>query len=239
MEQIRARVDAIVKDPKTAAALKPYYPYGCKRPTFHDEFLPTFNLPHVHLVDTAPTRRAADQRERRRARRRGISARRADLRDRLPVDGDLDVQHDHGPRRPHAARQVERRKARRPSSACTATASRTCSSCRVRRAAAAASTSPTPSTRTPTTSCGCSRRCANAARRIVDIQKEPEIAYAEHCREADIATAPFRDCLSYYNGEGDAEPGSLAYYGGPDQWHKLKNAAQASMDAYVFETGRG
>jgi len=26
MEQIRARVDSIVKDPKTAAALKPYYP---------------------------------------------------------------------------------------------------------------------------------------------------------------------------------------------------------------------
>src|SRR3978361_764918 len=54
MEQIRARIDAIVKDPKTAAALKPYYPYACKRPTFHDEYLPTFNLPHVHLVDTAP-----------------------------------------------------------------------------------------------------------------------------------------------------------------------------------------
>ena len=43
MEQVRARVDAIVEDPKTAAALKPYYPYGCKRPTFHDEYLPTFN----------------------------------------------------------------------------------------------------------------------------------------------------------------------------------------------------
>ncbi|MEL0093737.1 MAG: NAD(P)/FAD-dependent oxidoreductase, partial [Pseudomonadales bacterium] len=54
MEQIRARVDQIVEDPKTAAALKPYYPYGCKRPTFHDEYLPTFNLPHVTLVDTAP-----------------------------------------------------------------------------------------------------------------------------------------------------------------------------------------
>ena len=26
----------------------------CKRPTFHDEYLPTFNSPHVHLVDTAP-----------------------------------------------------------------------------------------------------------------------------------------------------------------------------------------
>ena len=38
----------------TAEALKPYYPYACKRPTFHDEYLPTFNKPHVHLVDTAP-----------------------------------------------------------------------------------------------------------------------------------------------------------------------------------------
>ncbi len=33
-------VDAIVEDPNTAEALKPYYPYGCKRPTFHDENLP-------------------------------------------------------------------------------------------------------------------------------------------------------------------------------------------------------
>ena len=54
MEQIRARVDAIVVDPVTAQALKPYYPYGCKRPTFHDEYLPTFNKHNVHLVDTAP-----------------------------------------------------------------------------------------------------------------------------------------------------------------------------------------
>ena len=54
MEQIRARVDAIVEDPETAAALKPYYPYGCKRPTFHDEFLPTFNKSNVTLIDTAP-----------------------------------------------------------------------------------------------------------------------------------------------------------------------------------------
>ena len=54
MEQLRARVDAIVEDPVTAETLKPYYPYGCKRPAFHDEYLPSFNLPHVHLVDTAP-----------------------------------------------------------------------------------------------------------------------------------------------------------------------------------------
>ncbi len=52
MEQIRARVDTIVNDPATAAALKPWYRQLCKRPCFHDEYLQTYNLPNVHLVDT-------------------------------------------------------------------------------------------------------------------------------------------------------------------------------------------
>jgi cation diffusion facilitator CzcD-associated flavoprotein CzcO len=29
------------------------FTYGCKRPTFHDEYLPSFNRSNVHLVDTA------------------------------------------------------------------------------------------------------------------------------------------------------------------------------------------
>ena len=52
MNQIRARVDATVKDPKTAEALKPWYRQFCKRPTFSDDYLPTFNHPNVTLVDT-------------------------------------------------------------------------------------------------------------------------------------------------------------------------------------------
>ena len=52
MEQIRGRVDALVNDPVTAAALKPYYRQFCKRPCFHDEYLDTFNRPNVTLVDT-------------------------------------------------------------------------------------------------------------------------------------------------------------------------------------------
>src|SRR5580693_7635114 len=52
MNQVRARVDAIVKDPATAAALKPWYRQFCKRPCFHDEYLQTFNRPNVALVDT-------------------------------------------------------------------------------------------------------------------------------------------------------------------------------------------
>ena len=52
MEQIRARADAIVEDPSTAEALKPYYRQFCKRLCFHDTYLPTFNRPNVTLVDT-------------------------------------------------------------------------------------------------------------------------------------------------------------------------------------------
>jgi cation diffusion facilitator CzcD-associated flavoprotein CzcO len=52
MNQIRARVDAIVKDKATAEALKPWYRLFCKRPTFNDEYLPSFNLQNVKLVDT-------------------------------------------------------------------------------------------------------------------------------------------------------------------------------------------
>ena len=52
MEQIRARVDSLVSDPATAEALKPYYRQFCKRPCFHDDYLPTFDRPNVTLVDT-------------------------------------------------------------------------------------------------------------------------------------------------------------------------------------------
>ena len=52
MNQVRARVDKVVKDPATAEALKPWYRQFCKRPTFNDDYLPTFNRPNVTLVDT-------------------------------------------------------------------------------------------------------------------------------------------------------------------------------------------
>jgi cyclohexanone monooxygenase len=52
MNQVRARVDAIVNDPATATALKPWYRQFCKRPCFHDEYLQTYNRPNVTLVDT-------------------------------------------------------------------------------------------------------------------------------------------------------------------------------------------
>jgi cyclohexanone monooxygenase len=52
MEQVRARARATVDDPATADALQPWYRQFCKRPCFHDEYLPSFNRPNVTLVDT-------------------------------------------------------------------------------------------------------------------------------------------------------------------------------------------
>jgi cyclohexanone monooxygenase len=52
MDQIRARVDDLVRNPTVAEALKPWYRQFCKRPCFHDDYLPTYNRPNVTLVDT-------------------------------------------------------------------------------------------------------------------------------------------------------------------------------------------
>ena len=52
MMRIHRRVDEIVRDPNTADSLKPWYMFMCKRPCFHNEYLPTFNRDNVHLIDT-------------------------------------------------------------------------------------------------------------------------------------------------------------------------------------------
>jgi cyclohexanone monooxygenase len=52
MEEVRARVEAIVADRETAERLKPWYRQLCKRPCFHDEYLQSFNNPSCRLIDT-------------------------------------------------------------------------------------------------------------------------------------------------------------------------------------------
>jgi cyclohexanone monooxygenase len=237
MEQIRARVDAIVKDPKTAAALKPYYPYGCKRPTFHDEFLPSFNLPQVTLVDTAPlgvshinTRGvvhdgveypvdvliyATGFQWMATATFNMITGRNGQtLRDKWQAGGVRTFlgMHSHG--FPNMFIMSGPQGGGGQFNFTLGVEAHTdyvvwmLKSMRERGAA------------------------------IVDVRKDPEEAYAQHCRDADIMSRPLRDCLSYYNGEGNAEPGSLAYYGGPQKWHEWRSNAQGTLDPYVFEPSR-
>jgi cation diffusion facilitator CzcD-associated flavoprotein CzcO len=52
MEFSRSKVDEIIKDPETAEGLKAWYNFFCKRPCFHDEYLPAFNRDNVTLVNT-------------------------------------------------------------------------------------------------------------------------------------------------------------------------------------------
>jgi cyclohexanone monooxygenase len=233
MEQIRARVDAIVKDPKTAAALKPYYPYGCKRPTFHDEYLPTFNLPHVHLVDTAPS-----------------GVRRIDARG-VVHDGvayPLDVLIYATGFQWMATSTFNRIRGRD---------GRTLTEKWQREGTKTflglhSHGFPNLFIVSGPQGGGGSFNFTDAidahadyivwlldtmrarGARVVDVHREPEVEYAEHCRQADLGTAPLRDCLSYYNGEGNAEPGSLAYYGG-NRWHRYRERAQRTLAPYVFD----
>jgi cation diffusion facilitator CzcD-associated flavoprotein CzcO len=56
MNRIRDRVDEVVLDKEVAEKLKGWYRWMCKRPTFHDEYLPTFNRPSVTLVDVSASK---------------------------------------------------------------------------------------------------------------------------------------------------------------------------------------
>ncbi len=234
MEQIRARVDAIVTDPATAAALKPYYPYGCKRPTFHDEYLPAFNLPHVHLVDTAPlgvkeiTPRgvvhdgveypldvliyATGFQWMATATFNMVTGRDGrTLRDKWRQDGVRTFLglHSHG----------------FPNLMIMSGPQGGGGQFNFTRGIEGHTDYVVWMLRT--------MRERGAA--VVDVKRAPEEDYAAHCREVDLRTRPLRDCISYYNGDGNAEPGSLAYYGGPRAWHDRRVAAQGSLDVYQFE----
>ena len=233
MEQIRARVDAIVEDPVTAAALKPYYPYGCKRPTFHDEYLPTFNLPHVHLVDTAP---------------RGVSEinERGVVHDgtEYPVDV-LIYATGFQWMATSTFNMIVGREGRTLRDKWQQEGTKTFLGLHSKGF-------PNLFIVSGPQGGGGSFNFTNAieehgdyvvwmldtlrkaGKDLVDVKAEHEDAYAEHCRAADELTRPLRDCITYYNGHGEAEPGSLAYYGG-GAWHKYRIRAQESLDPYVFE----
>jgi cation diffusion facilitator CzcD-associated flavoprotein CzcO len=232
MEQIRARVDAIVKDPKTAQALKPFYPYGCKRPTFHDEYLPAFNLPHVHLIDTAPL----GVRE---INERGV------VHDGVEYPLDVLVYATGFQWMATSTfNMIKGRDGRTLNEKWRDEGTKTFLGLHSHGF-------PNLFVVTGPQGGGGSfnftdaidthgdyvvwmlRTLRDRGERIVDIRPEAEESYAEHCRQSDLATAPLRDCLSYYNGHGDAEPGSLAYYGG-GRWHKYRIEAQSTLAPYVF-----
>jgi cation diffusion facilitator CzcD-associated flavoprotein CzcO len=232
MEQIRARVDAIVEDPVTAAALKPYYPYGCKRPTFHDEYLPAFNKPQVTLVDTAPY---------------GVQQ----INERGIVHGGQEYPLDvliyatgFEWMATSTFNMIKGRGGRSLQDKWQQAGTRTFLGIHSegfpnlfilsgpQGGGGSFNFIDAIEAHTDYVLWMLETMRGKGADRV-DITAEPEAEYAAHCREADEVTAPLRDCLSYYNGHGDGRPGDLAYYGG-NQWHRIRKAAQESLAPYRF-----
>jgi cation diffusion facilitator CzcD-associated flavoprotein CzcO len=232
MEQIRGRVDAIVKDRKTAASLKPYYPYGCKRPTFHDEYLPTFNLPHVHLVDTAPI--GVTEINERGVVHEGVE---------YPLDV-LIYATGFQWMAISTFNMIVGRNGQTLTEKWQTEGTRTFLGLHshgfpnlfIMTGPQGGGGSFNFTDVIDTHSDYLAWMLSTLRDRgldVVDVKKEPEEEYSAHCRQADLATAPLRDCLSYYNGHGDAEPGSLAYYGGR-RWHNYREHAQETLEPYIF-----
>ena len=232
MEQIRARVDAIVEDPATAEALKPWYPYGCKRPTFHDEYLPAFNLPHVTLVDTAP---------------HGVQ----EINEHGVVhDGkqyELDVLIHATGFEWFAAKTFDMVRGRTGDTLTEKwrkEGTRTFLGLHSRGF-------PNLFVVTGPQGGGGSFNFIEAiedhvshvvwtlttmrdrGEEVIDGSAEAEDEWTEHCRQADVMTAPLRDCVTYYNNYRTAEPGSLAYYGGR-YWQRYRERAQESLEPFEF-----
>ena len=83
MNRIRTRVDQVVQNQEVAEALKPWYRLFCKRPTFNDEYLPTFNLPNVTLVDVSAAKGWSESPKKRGRQWRRIRSRLHHLRNRF------------------------------------------------------------------------------------------------------------------------------------------------------------
>ncbi|MDH4144726.1 MAG: NAD(P)/FAD-dependent oxidoreductase [Acidimicrobiia bacterium] len=236
MEQIRDRIDAIIEDPKTAAALKPYYPYGCKRPTFHDEYLPTFNLPHVTLVDVAPLGVQL-------INERGV------VHDGVQYDLDVLVYatgfdfmsretlgHVRGVDGRTIAQKWQEEGTRTflglhsngfPNLFIVAGPQGTGGSFNFTDAIEEHTDYVVWLLTT----------MRDAGHGVVDVREQDEASWSQHCAEADVASAPLRDCLSNFNGYGRAEPGALAYYGGKEAGRR-RAWAKETLEPYVFRPAR-
>ena len=236
MEQIRDRIDVIIDDPETARQLKAYYPYGCKRPTFHDEYLPTFNKAHVHLVDVAPlgVQEINEQgvihngvqyeldvliyatgfefmsRETM-ARVRGIDGRSIAAKWQEEGTRTFVGLHTYG----------------FPNLFIIAGPQGTGGSFNFLDAIEEHSEYLV----------ALLTEMRDGGHSVVDIRQEDEIEFADHCAKADIATKPLRDCLGNFNGYGQAAPGSLGYFGGKKA-ERQRSWALETLEPYVFRPNK-
>ena len=232
MEQIRDRIDMIIEDPATAKAMKPYYPYGCKRPTFHDEYLPTFNLPHVSLVDTAPI--GVQEINENGIMHDGVQY---DLDAIVYATGFDFMSHESMGLFKNASGKSIAQKWQEdgvrtfvgvhthefPNLFIIAGPQGTGGSFNFTDAIEEHSeyvVSLLSKTR-------------DLGHDVIDVNEDAELDFAEHCAKADLVSAPLRDCIGNFTGYGRAAPGSLGYYGGRKAM-KLRDWALETLEPFTF-----
>lgn len=236
MERMRARVDELVGDNEAAELLKPYYTYGCKRPTFHDEYLPTFRRPNVHLVDTAPA---------------GVER----INESGVVHGGTEYPVDvlvyatgfqwmdsstFTMVRGEKGESLSEKWKRQGTTTFLGLHSSGFPNLFVMTGPQGGGGGLNFTDGIEAHSEYVTWMLSQMRERgvdVVDVTESAELEWAEHCRDADLASAPLRDCSSYYNRDGEAQPGSLTYYGGADTWRRWWNEAGESGEAYVFSGG--
>ncbi|MGE0732984.1 MAG: flavin-containing monooxygenase, partial [Acidimicrobiia bacterium] len=235
MQQIRDRIDATVHDPVTAAALKPYYAYACKRPTFHDEYLPTFNRPNVTLVDVAPLGVQL-------INERGV------VHDGVQYDLDVliyatgfdfmsreNVARVTGSNGRTIADKWREQGTRTFLGLHTAGFPNLFMLVGPQSGGGKFNFIETIEEQTDYVVWLLSTMRDNG-HQVVDVSEDEEADWARHCAEADVATAPLRDCVGNFNGYGRTEPGALGYYGGRES-ERRRAWAQETLQPYLFRTG--
>ena len=234
--QVRARAEIVVDDSVTAEDLKPWYNQFCKRPCFHDEYLSTFNKDHVHLVDCAPTDTDGG----------GVQL----INEKGPVI--------HGEEYPLDVLIYATGFEWMATATFNMVVGRGGTTLADKWSTGTKTLFGVHSRGFPNlfimqgpqggggsfNFTGVIEQHANYiswvldhmrdnGHNVMDVDQEMEDEYAQHCAEADTGSRPLRDCISYYNGEGESRPGDLAYYGGR-QWNKRVEMAQKTLVGYEF-----
>ena len=232
MQQIRDRIDAVVEDPAAAAILKPYYAYACKRPTFHDEYLPTFNRANVTLVDVAPL--GVQQINEAGVVHNGVQY---DLDVLIYATGfDFMSRENVGRVTGSDGRSIADKW--RDGGTRTFLGLHTAGFPNLfilvgpQSGGGKFNFIETIEEQTDYVTWLLSTMRDNG-HHGVDVREDEEADWARHCAEADIATLPLRDCVGNFNGYGRTEPGSLGYWGGRESERRTA-WAQETLQPYVF-----
>ena len=210
--------------------MKPYYPYGCKRPTFHGEYLPTFNQSHVSLVDTAP--KGVEQ-----INETGIffDGTQYDLDVIVYATGFDFMSRESMGRVVAGGRSIADKWQAEGTRTFVGLHTNGFPNCFIVAGPQGTGGSFNFTDAIEEHSDYIVKlltKMRDEGIDVIDVNKLDEDRFAEHCIKADEASAPLRDCIGNFTGYGHGEAGGLAYYGGKKA-AKLREHALETLEPFT------